>query len=172
MVRRPFDDVRQSLLPRPLRASPTDAEYLSDMLCPLPRRTESVHDGYRVGALPRLAIPDPYCLPRSCAGSASALQLSGPARTLHALRPARLLAHLSVDFSREVSISTVTSAHRSPAIESNHQLFEWVPPPLVFSPFGAHARSPAPQAFSANTRAPHTPERSPSAGGTISGMSM
>jgi len=89
-------------------------------------------------------LPDPYCLPRSCAGSASALQLSGPARTLHALRPARLLAHLSVDFSREVSISTVTSAHRSPAIESNHQLFEWVPPPLVFSPFGAHARSPAP----------------------------
>ena len=55
MVRRPFDDVRQSLLPRPLRASPTDAEYLSDMLCPLPRRTESVHDGYRVGALPRRA---------------------------------------------------------------------------------------------------------------------
>src|ERR1700733_15861459 len=35
---------------------------------------------------------------------------------------------------REVSISTVTSAHRSPAIESNHQLFEWVLPPLVFSP--------------------------------------
>ena len=35
---------------------------------------------------------------------------------------------------REVSISTVTSTHRSPAIESNHQLFEWVLPPLVFSP--------------------------------------
>ncbi len=46
---------------------------------------------------------------------------------------------------REVSISTVTSAHRSPAIESNHQLFEWVLPPLVFSPRGAHAGLPAPQ---------------------------
>src|ERR1035441_4203873 len=31
---------------------------------------------------------------------------------------------------REVSISTVTRAHRPPAIESNHQLFVWVLPPL------------------------------------------
>src|ERR1700720_2664788 len=45
---------------------------------------------------------------------------------------------------REVSISTVTRTHRSPAIESNHQLFEWVLPPLVISPFGAHAKPPAP----------------------------
>src|ERR1039457_5781450 len=44
---------------------------------------------------------------------------------------------------REVSISTVTRAHRSPAIESNHQLFVWVLPPLVISPFGAHQRPPA-----------------------------
>jgi len=45
---------------------------------------------------------------------------------------------------REVPISPVTRTHRSPAIESNHQLFEWVPPPLVISPFGAHAKPPAP----------------------------
>jgi hypothetical protein len=44
---------------------------------------------------------------------------------------------------REVSASPVTRTHRSPAIESNHQLFEWVLPPLVISPFGAHAFSPA-----------------------------
>src|SRR5471032_988194 len=40
---------------------------------------------------------------------------------------------------REVPISPVTRTHRSPAIESNNQLFEWVPPTLVISPFGAHA---------------------------------
>jgi len=44
---------------------------------------------------------------------------------------------------REVSTSTVTRTSRSPAIESNHQLFAWVLPPLVISPFGAHARPPA-----------------------------
>ena len=42
---------------------------------------------------------------------------------------------------REVSITTVTRANRSPAIESNHQLFEWVLPPLVISPFWAHAEA-------------------------------
>ena len=42
---------------------------------------------------------------------------------------------------REVPISPVTRTHRSPAIESNHQLFEWVLPPLVICPFGAHAKA-------------------------------
>src|ERR1700681_2364002 len=46
------------------------------------------------------------------------------------------------ELCREVSISPVTRTHRSPAIESNHQLFEWVLPPLVFSPLGAHAKPP------------------------------
>ena len=45
---------------------------------------------------------------------------------------------------REVSASPVTRAHRSPAIESNHQLFEWVLPPLVISPFRARAKPPVP----------------------------
>ena len=45
---------------------------------------------------------------------------------------------------REVSIRPVTRTNRSPAIESNHQLFEWVLPPLVFSPLGAHTRPSAP----------------------------
>ena len=44
----------------------------------------------------------------------------------------------------EVSASPVSRARRSIAIESNHQLFEWVLPPLVICPFGAHARVPAP----------------------------
>ncbi len=45
----------------------------------------------------------------------------------------------------EVSASPVSRARRSIAIESNHQLFEWVLPPLVICPFGAHARVPAPR---------------------------
>ena len=44
---------------------------------------------------------------------------------------------------REVSARPVSSTDRSPATESNHQLFGWVLPPLVISPFGAHARPPA-----------------------------
>jgi len=122
---------------------PLTLTALSDVPCPLPRWTVSVHDGYRLGALPRRVLPDPFCLPRFRAGSASTSQLSGPARTSHSLRPAGLLAHLSVDFSREVPISPVTRTHRSPAIEPNHQLLEWVLPPLVISPFGAHAEAPA-----------------------------
>src|ERR1019366_9175323 len=41
---------------------------------------------------------------------------------------------------REVPASPVPRTHCSPAIESNHQLFEWVLPPLVICPFGAHRR--------------------------------
>jgi len=100
MVRRPFRRRSRFATPRPFRASPTDADYLSGVLCSLPRWTVSVHDGYRVSALPRRALPDPFCLPRSWAGSASTLQLSGPARTLLALRPAGLLAHHAWTLSR------------------------------------------------------------------------
>src|ERR1700686_4862904 len=38
----------------------------------------------------------------------------------------------------EVPASPVPGTCCSPAIESNHQLFEWVLPPLVICPFGAH----------------------------------
>jgi len=44
---------------------------------------------------------------------------------------------------RGVPARPVSRAGRPPAIESNHQLFEWVLPPLGISPFGAHARPPA-----------------------------
>src|SRR5258708_6318328 len=43
---------------------------------------------------------------------------------------------------REVSASTVTRTHRSPAIQS-----KWVLPPLVISPFRAHAKLPAPPGY-------------------------
>ena len=39
---------------------------------------------------------------------------------------------------REVPARPVSQPNRSPAIESNHQLFEWVLPPLVICPFRAH----------------------------------
>ena len=98
MVRHPFRRHLRFATPPPSRASPNYADYLSGVLCPLPRWTVSVHDGYRVGAFPRRVLPDPFCLPRKRAGSASTLQLSRPAQALLALRPAGLLAHLSVDF--------------------------------------------------------------------------
>ena len=43
---------------------------------------------------------------------------------------------------REVPARPVSRPNRSPAIESNHQLFEWVLPPLVICPLGAHALAP------------------------------
>src|ERR1700722_9050550 len=43
---------------------------------------------------------------------------------------------------REVSARPVSRPHRSPAIESNHPLFEWVLPPLLICPFRAHAKAP------------------------------
>src|SRR5437762_2241953 len=46
---------------------------------------------------------------------------------------------------REVPTRPVPRPNRSIAIESNHQLFEWVLPPLVICPFGAHTRVSAPQ---------------------------
>src|SRR5437879_5488647 len=42
---------------------------------------------------------------------------------------------------REVPTRPVSRPNRSPAIESNHQLFEWVLPPLVICPFRAHAEA-------------------------------
>ena len=42
---------------------------------------------------------------------------------------------------REVSVRPVSQPYRSPAIESQHQLFERVLPPLVICPFGAHAEA-------------------------------
>jgi hypothetical protein len=79
---------------------PLTLDYLSDMLCSLPRWTPWVLDGYRCGALPRRVLPHRFRLPRSCDGSASTLPLSRPAQALHALRPARLLAHHTWTLSR------------------------------------------------------------------------
>src|SRR5260370_38858607 len=109
------------------------------MPCSLPRWSGSAHYVYLVGALPRRAFPDPLGLPHSSAGSAPTWSLSRPARASHALRPARLLIHHSWTLSRG-SRQPRSQDCCSPAIESNHQLFEWVLPPLVICPFGARRR--------------------------------
>src|SRR5260370_28626070 len=109
------------------------------MPCSLPRWSGSAHYGYLVGALPRRAFPDPLGLPQSSAGSAPTWWLSRPARASHALPPARLLIHHSWTLSRG-SRQPRSQDCCSPAIESNHQLFEWVLPPLVICPFGARRR--------------------------------
>src|ERR1035438_10074708 len=64
----------------------------------------------------------------------------------------------------EVSASPVSRARRSIAIESNHQLFEWVLPPLVICPFGAHARVPAPHRLMSLLPCPYTISAISSAG--------
>ena len=54
---------------------------------------------------------------------------------------------------REVPAQPVSQPNRSPAIESNRQLFEWVLPPLVICPFRAHAEAwPHPPAQPNSTR--------------------
>ena len=143
MVRHPFRRHLRFATPPPSRASPNYAVYLSDVPFPLPRWTRSVHDGYRVSALPRRAssrsvLPSP--LPRRVGVHIAAFGACSGFTRVTARRiarpPFRGLCH-------EASTGMVTHSCRSPAIESNHQLFEWVLPPLVFSPFGAHAFSPA-----------------------------
>jgi hypothetical protein len=79
---------------------PLTLDYLSGMLCSLPRWTDSVRNGSCHGALPRRVLPDSFRLPWSCDRSASTLPLSRPARASHALRPARLLAHHTWTWSR------------------------------------------------------------------------
>ena len=137
MVRRPFRRRSQDATPRPSRASPTDADYLPGMLCSLPRWS------------------DPccwFCLARSRAGFFridSAFPASAPGR--HHIGPFGACSSFTrvtacqvarppfCGLCREVPTRPVSQPSRSPAIESNHQLFEWVLPPLVISPFGAHA---------------------------------
>ena len=100
MVRRPFWRRSRFATPRPSRTFPTDARFPfwhAVLTTPVDRW---VLDGYRCGALPRRVLPHRFCLPRSCDGSASTLPLSRPARALHALRPARLLAHHAWTLSR------------------------------------------------------------------------
>src|SRR5665811_792349 len=46
---------------------------------------------------------------------------------------------------REAPARPVPQPNRSPAIESNHQLFEWVLPPLAICAFRAHPEGLTPQ---------------------------
>ena len=97
MVRRPFRRRSQVATPRPSRASPTDANYLPGRLCSLPRSSDPCCwlSLWRAPAPGSSGSTPPSPLQRRVG---TTLGLSGPARALHALRPAKSLAHLSVDF--------------------------------------------------------------------------
>ena len=99
MVHRPLRRRFRFATPTPSRASPTSADlpfWRAVLTTPVDRLG---HDGYyRVAFSHARDHPIPFSLPRFRGVSASTLQLSGPAQALLLLRPARLLAHLSVDF--------------------------------------------------------------------------
>jgi len=98
MVRNPFRSRSQVATLPPPRASPTDRRLPYLACCAHYPGGPIRANGYRFSALPRRVLPDGLGLPRSSAGSASTLDLSRPAPASLALRPAKLLAHLSVDF--------------------------------------------------------------------------
>jgi hypothetical protein len=65
-----------------------------------PGGPDQVLVGWRVARSRAGFLPCPYSLPRFSGGSASTSSLSRPAQASHALRPARLLTHLSWALSR------------------------------------------------------------------------
>jgi len=135
--RRPFRRRSEARPPTSPEPPPLATDRLPCMLFPLPRWTESGARWLTSRAFPRRFLPCPYSLPRFSGGSASTTSLSRPAQALHALRPARLLTHLR-GLYREAPPLPVSRLERSQAIKSNQQLLEWVLPPLVICPVGAH----------------------------------
>jgi hypothetical protein len=139
MVRHPFR--RRSLVatPRPSRASPTDADYLPGMLCSLPRWSDPCCwlSRWRAPAPGSSGSIPPSPLQRRVG---TTLGFSRPARALHALRPAKSLAHLSWTLSRGFGLVGYPTKPLA-SYRIYHQLFEWVLPPLVICPFRAHAEA-------------------------------
>jgi len=138
-VRHPFWRRSRFATPRPSRASPLTLDSLSGMLCSLPRWTDSVRNGCCNGA-PARVLPDSFRLPRSCDGSASTLPLSRPARALHALRPARSLAHHTWTLSR-VPARPVPGPAARQLSNSTINYSSGSFPHWESSPFGAHAKT-------------------------------
>src|SRR6266436_4049112 len=80
---------------------PLAADRLPYMPCSLPRWTGTGACWLLLWRAPAPgSLPCPYSLPRSSDVSASTTSLSRPAQASHALRPARLLTHLSWALSR------------------------------------------------------------------------
>src|SRR5580693_7101690 len=86
-------------------------------------------------------LPCSCSLPQMAGGSASALSLSRPARTSHALRPAGSLSRPRRPLSRGSSPSGYP-AEPLVSFQINRQLSGWNPPPLVIRAFGAHGHQP------------------------------
>jgi hypothetical protein len=166
MVRRPFRRRSRFATPQPSRASPNYADYLSGVLDPERRLMVSLIQD-KVVFSASLAV-DTTPVDRIGARWLSRWRAPAPGRRPH--HSFRGLLRLYSRYGppdcsptfrglcREASTCPVTRTCRPPAIESNHQLFEWVLPPLVFSPFGAHAEAPVPHGLRADRKsAPLSP---------------
>src|ERR1019366_1416960 len=141
MVRHPEDAVRGARLPD--HPGPPPLTQITFLACC------AHYPGGPTGA-------DGYSIARSRAGFfpvVSAFPVRTPGRRPHCRFRGLLELHTryglqgrlptSRGLFHEASASPVTPTRRSKAIESNHQLFESVLPPLVICPFGAHVRIPA-----------------------------
>ena len=127
--------------PQPSRASPTDRRLPSwhaVLTTPVALSVPMVI-GWRAPAPGSSGSARPSPLKRRVG---TTLRLSRPAQASLALRPAKFARPPFNGLCREVPTRPVSQPDRSPAIESNHQLFEWVLPPLVICPFRAHTSVP------------------------------
>jgi len=153
MVRNPFRSRSQVAALPPPRASPTDrrlpswhAVLTTPVVPPVPMvigLARSRAGFFRMGsAFPALAPGRHHIGPFGACSSFTRVTACQVARP-----PFRGLC-------REVPIRPVSQPNRPPAIESNHQLFEWVLPPMVICPFRAHAKARPPFLALANVQAP------------------
>src|SRR5215475_12396601 len=107
---------------------------------PITRTTFPTCHAHYPGGLSRCAcrlLPRSCSLPQMAGGSASALSLSRPARTSHALRPVGSLSRPRRPLSRGSSPAGCP-AEPLASYQINRQLSGWILPPLVIRAFGAH----------------------------------
>ena len=137
MIRRPFRRRSQDATPRPSRA---DANYLPGTLCSLPWWSDPCCwlSLWRAPAPGSSGSTQPSPLQRRVG---TTLGLSRPARALHALRPAKSLAHLSVDFVARFRPGQFPdrTARLLSNLTINYSSGSF--PPLVICPFRAHAKA-------------------------------
>ena len=140
MVRRPCRRRSQVATPRPSRASPTDAvlpSWHAVLTTPVVRSVLLVIAMARSRAgFFRIDSAFPASAPgRRHIGPFEACSSFTRVTACQVARPP------FCGLCREVPTRPVSHPSRSPAIESNHQLFEWLLPPLVICPFRAHAEA-------------------------------
>ena len=139
------------------------ADYLLGMLCSVPRwpnpcRWLSV---WRAPAPGSSGLARPSPLPRRVGIHIASFEACSSFTRVTACQLARPPFR---GLCRKVPARPVSQPIRSPAIESNHQLFEWVLPPLVIRLFRAYAEAPRgvnPALHSLGLRSPVTAAAGP-----------